>query len=645
MTPAIKFNRRTLPAEFADYREWPACETSLLDQADLALFQQRREALVAYLSGLPTAAIASRFGIERTEVLRYLNRCVAIMGDGQIVGWAGILKGFRTQKPTRSKPLSAMPSLSFGGYTGALSALFAAQPDVQFTLDRYLATGITPDGAKQGRVTSKKAHQVFLDLCRGSGLGKNAWPFCVSRHGREAICEYVKQFFTANHERVASLQYGEECRQRSRRPGGQPEGPVALAPFEIVEADEHTADIIFAVGVRTPKGIKYVPSRRMTLIVIADRFTNFILGWDIVVRRTISSSDFLRCIDHASAGQCLSNELQHALEATLSVEADAPELRLGFGSLFVDNALAHLSDTVADRVRAETGAAISFGAIRRPKRRSLVERVFGWMASNVFQQSPSTTGNSPTDTRRNQPERKAVKHQVTLEKLMEETSKAIARWNSTPTEANYGSSPTDQMLEYYAPGSGCLAPLGPPRPTLTPPLRVEVASATVRGSQKKGRLPRVSYASVEYGSPILATRWDLIGQAVTLHADPYDIFRIHAYTGDGRELGELVPLSSRWRYPHSRELRRLLRSKIEGARDQPFADIVGLELQELAQKALDTCTTVPRATHAATVLAEEGRKGYRPDMTTTTSVKRVDTQTLASRIRRSRNIDFTVIGK
>lgn len=165
--------------------------------------------------------------------------------------------------------------------------------------------------------------------------------------------------------------------------------------------------------------------------------------------------------------------------------------------------------------------------------------------------------------------------------------------------------------------TGCLAPLGPPRPVLTPPLRVDVASATVRGSQKKGRLPRVSYASVEYGSPILATRWDLIGQAVTLHADPYDISRVHAYVGDGRELGELVPLSARWRYPHSRELRRLLRSKIEGARDAPFADIVGVELQELAQKALDTCARAPRTTHAATVLAEEKRKGYAPSKTPT----------------------------
>ncbi len=55
---------------------------------------------------------------------------------------------------------------------------------------------------------------------------------------------------------------------RSRRPGGEVDSPNAFAPLEIVEADEHAADIIFAVGVDTPKGVRYVPSHRMTLIVV-----------------------------------------------------------------------------------------------------------------------------------------------------------------------------------------------------------------------------------------------------------------------------------------------------------------------------------------------------------------------------------------
>ncbi|KAG0923385.1 hypothetical protein G6F32_014299 [Rhizopus arrhizus] len=52
------------------------------------------------------------------------------------------------------------------------------------------------------------------------------------------------------------------------------------------------------------------------------------------------------------------------------------------------------------------------------------------------------------------------------------------------------------------------------------------------------------------------------------------------------------------------------RSKIEGTRDEPIGDIVGSELHALAQKALDACARAPRTTHAATVLAEEGRKGH-----------------------------------
>ncbi|MBN6150172.1 Mu transposase C-terminal domain-containing protein [Xanthomonas sp. AmX2] len=645
MTSNLNFNRRTLPQELANCDEWPPCDTSQLDPADLALFERRRKGLVAYLSGRPTAEIASLFGIETSELLRYLNRCIAVMNDGRIAGWAGLLKGFRKQKPTRSKPVCAMPRQSFGGYTGALSALFVSHPNVQIALDMYLATGIGPDGAKEGRVSKKKAHEIFLELCRRAGLGSNAWPFCVSRRGREAIAEYVKHFLTLHHEKVSFLQYGEECKQRSRRPGSRPESPTAVAPFEIVEADEHTADIIFTVGVRTPKGTKYVPSHRMTLILVVDRFTNYILGWDIVVRRQIAKYDFLRCIDHAAAGQCLSEEIRHALEGTLATAVEMSELRLGFGSLFVDNALAHLSDCVGDRVRAETGAAISFGAIKQPQRRSVVERVFGWMAANVFHRSPSTTGNSPVDTRRNHPELQAVRNKVTLEQVMEATSIAVARWNSKPTEANYGSSPAAQMLEYYAPGSGCLAPLGPPRSTLVPRLRVEVTAATVRGSQKKGRLPRVCYSSVEYGSPILAARWDLIGQAITIHADPYDISHIHVYTRDGRELGNLVPLDSRWRHPHSIEIRRLLKSKIMNARDEPDTNVASEELGKLAQKALDACVNSPRSTQAATFLAEEGRKGYAPEASSEPSGKRPNTKTLASRVRTSRNIDFTVIGK
>nr|WP_243747163.1 Mu transposase C-terminal domain-containing protein [Stenotrophomonas indicatrix] len=201
------------------------------------------------------------------------------------------------------------------------------------------------------------------------------------------------------------------------------------------------------------------------------------------------------------------------------------------------------------------------------------------------------------------------------------------------------------MLEYYAPGSGCLAPLGAPRSGLLPPLRVEVTSAPVRGSQRNGRPPRICYRAVEYGSPVLASRWDLIGQRVTIHADPYDISHINVYTDNGRELGDLTPLSSRWRYPHSAEIRKLLRAKITGSRDEPIADPVGAELSELARKALDACASEPRATRAATILAEEARKGYTPDMASASIVKRANTQTLASRVRKSRNIDFTVIGK
>lgn len=645
MTSAVRFTRRTLPAELADYGAWPAFDSSQLSTAELALYERRMHGLIAYLNGDPTSSITSSYGLQTSELLRYLNRCVAVMDDGRLAGWTGLAKGFRTGRPIRVKPVCAMPRQSLGGYTGALAALLDLQPDVHAGLDKYLATGIDPDGRKRGRATKLTAHEIFLQLCTASGISRQAWPFCVNRKGRNCIGKYVDDFFSRRHEKIALLQYGEECRQRSKRSGRRPESPAAVAPFEIVEADEHTSDIIFAVGVDTPKGTKYVPCYRMTLIVVVDRFTSYILGWAVVVRRQITTADFLGCMDNAVAGQCLSEEIVRALHVSIGNQADDPEFRAGFVSVFVDNALAHLSDSVGDRVRSETGAAVSWGGIKRPERRAVVERVFGWIEQEVFHQSPSTTGNSPVDTRRNKPESQAVKHKVTLEQLMRDTAAAVARWNLKGTEANYADSPAAQMLEYYAPGSGCLAPLAPARSTLSPPLRIEVSSAPVRGSRAKGRSPCICYASVEYGSPVLAARWDLIGRRVQIHADPYDVSRVRAYTKDGMELGELVPLSSRWRFPHSLEMRRLLKSNIQDGHDDPYVNPTGQALGKLAQQALDACSSAPRSTRAATVVAEEARKGYTAEPLSERKPKRPDTKTLAARVRAGRDIDFTVIAK
>lgn len=645
MTLAVRFTRKTLPAELADYGSWPAFDASQLSSAELALYERRMHGLIAYLNGDPTSSIASSYGLQTSELLRYLNRCIAVMDDGRVAGWTGLAKGFRTGKPIRVKPVCAMPRQSIGGYTGALSALFALQPDVQAGLDKYLATGIDPDGQKRGRANKLTAHQIFLRLCTASGLSRQAWPFCVNRKGRNCIGKYVDDFFCQRHEKIALLQYGEECKQRSKRSGHRPESPGAVAPFEIVEADEHTADIIFSVGVKTPKGIKYVPCYRMTLIVAADRFTSYILGWAVVARRQITSADFLGCMNNAVAGQCLSGEIVRALHASIGDQAEDREFHIGFVSIFVDNALAHLSDSVGDRLRAETCAAVSFGAIRRPERRALVERVFGWIAQEVFHQSPSTTGNSPVDTRRNKPESQAVKHRVTLEQVMRATAAAVDRWNMKGTEANYGCSPAAQMLEHYAPGSGSLAPLAPARSSLSPPLRIEVTSAPVRGSRATGRAPCICYAGVEYSSPVLAARWDLIGRRVKIHADPYDVSRVSTFTEDGMELGELVPLSSRWRFPHSLEMRRLLKSKIQGGHDDPYVNPAGKALGELAQQALDACSSSPRSTRAATVVVEEARKGYTAVPVGEQKSKRPDTRTLAARVRAGRDIDFTIIAK
>lgn len=168
-------------------------------------------------------------------------------------------------------------------------------------------------------------------------------------------------------------------------------------------------------------------------------------------------------MDRAIRGQCLSEDVKAALFSCYGLKYDRGSgVRLGFDSLFIDNALAHLSDSVCDKLRREAGAAVTYGAVKRPERRGLVEHVFSWMAKEVFHQSRATTGNSPNDTRRIDPEREAVRNKVTLMDIMQATENAVTLWNNRATEANYGCSPAAQMLDYYS-NTCALSPLCPRR--------------------------------------------------------------------------------------------------------------------------------------------------------------------------------------
>lgn len=625
-------------------RAWPPFDFSVLDPQALAVWNRRRAALSCYLAGDPISVIKERYGYQCHQVVSFLNRCVHVMHDGQIAGCMALVKGVRTKPHVRSRALRSMPHLSHGGYAGALDHTLSVYPRLKVALDKYLATGIGLSGNDQGRVTSRTAHQVFLKLCTDAGIGPSDWPFCVERQGRTSLSRYVSRFFADNHQRVALLQFGEVSRDRSKRGKSPLEKVEANAPFEVVEADEHEVHMIVSVGIATPKGVKYVPCRRLTLLVVVDRYTSYILAWDLVARRQPSSADFLECIDRAVAGQCLSFEIREALLSGVGLTSQR-DIRVGFDTLFVDNALAHLSDLVCAKVREAAGATVSFGAIRRPQRRCLVERVFSWMARQLFHRSRATTGNSPVDTRRIRPERAAVRQKITMDDIARAMDDAVRLWNNKPTEANYGCSPAQQLLDYYSHRNGVLPPLCPPGGVTNLPLRLEICNPTVRGSQAKGRLPYITYASVEYSSRKLASLWGLIGQKIRVHADPNDISTIQAYTAEGERLDELMPMSSRWRYPHSREMRRLLKAKIKYAHDLLDQRPAQQFLAAQEQAALDANKKVARVTQAASIVAEEARKGYDSKQPRPANATRESTRQLVRRVRKPTLIDFSVIGK
>src|SRR5690606_233265 len=96
-------------------------------------------------------------------------------------------------------------------------------------------------------------------------------------------------------------------------------------------------------------GTKLIPIPRMTLIALVDRYSNFILAYDLVLRKEVSQTDVLACLDKFIYGQTLPVALLE--DANLPIGSRGSGPGWGFTTLALDNLTAHLARGVTARVR------------------------------------------------------------------------------------------------------------------------------------------------------------------------------------------------------------------------------------------------------------------------------------------------------
>ncbi|PEO83578.1 hypothetical protein CN571_24795 [Bacillus pseudomycoides] len=207
--------------------------------------------------------------------------------------------------------------------------------------------------------------------------------------------------------------------------------------------------------------------------------------------------------------------------------------------LLIDNAKANFSGIVAEKLKNIIGCSINQGPVNFPERRGIIERFFGLLAQNGFHRLPSTTGSSPTDVKRDNPEKKAIKYQISENEIEQLTTVLVAEYNATPHGGISHLSPLqsmDQKTKRFL-----VRTLGEEEREFLSFYELRV-SREIRG---KNRKPYIQYMNAEYRNEVIANFPELVGKELRLIIDINDLRFIRAFLPDGSDIG-FLQASGKW---------------------------------------------------------------------------------------------------
>lgn len=611
MTP--RYTRKTLPQALADTATWANPDLSGCSDEKRRRVDALTQVIKKYLRFECVTPLLKQLGLNHEQLLRALNRCTEVGADGRLVGWRALIKHLHINNYCRKKPVAHREYLSKGGYSGVLGVFWEQHPDLGDRFDQYLRTRRRDGGTPESQVTARQAHHYFLDLCREAKIGETEWPYSVESRGKCAIRNYVKAFNDAHYDGIVLAAYGEKAQAKSKTGTGRHSRVQARLPLDIVEIDEHKMHCIGSIGIPTPKGIRWVPIRRITILVAADRESEAILAYVVVFRREANANDLMALLGllsrHWEPRKFSVPGLEYPAGAGFPSGLIPDMDRCGCAIIMLDNALIHLATPIIERARRMLGCALNFGPVRRFERRWLIESIFGRIEAAGIQRVASTTGSGPQDPSRQAPEKKAVAHHISAEAILDLVEVLFASFNAKAGRGNFAISPLDYLRSLVsAPESDFLLPTLPPRQPGDVDLDVLLEQGVIAGNRETGVRPYISYCGAKYTNEQLANRWDLLGRRVVKQVCRTNIQSFEAVLEGGMLLGTVRALGRWRRSPHSLEDRRLINAAMRAGDSMlaAAADPVAAWHKGLQHAALvgSGTASAPKTTAAASQLAD-----------------------------------------
>ncbi|MFJ8455707.1 Mu transposase C-terminal domain-containing protein [Bacillus paramycoides] len=278
-----------------------------------------------------------------------------------------------------------------------------------------------------------------------------------------------------------------------------------------------------------------------------------------------------------------------------------------------DNAKAHLSKIVTEKLTNVLGCAINTGPVKTPQRRGIIERFFRTLSENLYHRLPSTTGSNPNDPKRKHGEDLAIKYEMNYEELEELTEVCIANYNCTQHTTLYNASPIEALERQITNGSIIKTiPLNQRKEMVW---FMQTVTRKVNGDVTKGVKCYINYEGVRYTNEVLARSMGLVGEVLTLQVDIEDLRCIKAFLPDGSELG-LLQAKGKWALQkHSLKIRKAINSLINNKKIYVTLndDPVDVYLDYLEQKAQNEKAARNKLVSQKRILQSEKQDGpYNP---------------------------------
>ena len=591
--------------ELANWRIWPDFPESAVPDTYLATFLTRQAAIKHYLDGAQQKECAQMCHVSRQTFNSWVKRCLTITESGEVIGWRGINKGFRSG----NRNVTASSSCYTG--PGSFTKLLRKYPTIETGIKKHaLGYMIKPLGAQEVDASLKSVHTMFIALCREAGIASHEYPFNTQKQGRSALRDWFLKLMRQHAQKHIANRFGKHAVQHYKECCSWRAADSNYRPYQHIELDGHKIDGIFVVHFLMPNGREVVKTlKRIWLIVAVCTGSKAVLGYSIsYVFNGYTTIDVLRCLSHAIVPW-------KPKKITMPGMAYSPgsgfpsgifphcAWRL-FDLISLDNAKAHLADRTIQNLEKIMHADINVGPAGLAERRGTVERFNLTFCQELSHRLASTTGSYGKDTKRRDPEVQALKLDITQEYLEELIELWLAEYNALPHGALGGQySPLTYIQHEFEAGRELPRCLAPEYQQKLPMLEHE-QKVTIRAKLKEGRPPKIHFCYADYGSPKLSARLDLINKKVIVRFSLVDIRTLKVFDLKGQFIDEIYVLDARWRgHAHSMATRKaisqmLKRHELDTSIHYDLVLCFDAALRKLAQK--DT-----RAVHKHQVLRQE----------------------------------------